>query len=316
MALVNSVADWVQLGLNAGALVTGGVVWKMYFENLQATIGTKEAEVSLANKQVDYWREKAGELEKRSPEAVERVLAERIAIREAEIKRLAEDREHDTQELDRVEQEVAVLHRTLEQTKGFREMLSMEHPEPDDPDYQEYLEYMESREDRVVEVEVAYLGVVGVDSGQLLITDPCYIDNQWLDEPFQDDRVYKDMETGATVKWGQDFARFNEPLEPYGKSPNDLIKAGRLVQLPPHPKPETFNYSYNGACQATLSDGYGELVYGKGHPGAGVVFQSGWGDGLYPVYGEKHDGRIMRVYVNVGAEPVPLLTQPSTGPTL
>jgi len=25
MALVNSVADWVQLGLNAGALVTGGV---------------------------------------------------------------------------------------------------------------------------------------------------------------------------------------------------------------------------------------------------------------------------------------------------
>lgn len=81
------------------------------------------------------------------------------------------------------------------------------------------------------------------------------------------------METGATVKWGQDFASFNEPLEPYGKSPKDLLEAGRLVQLPPHPKPETFNYSYHGACQATLSEGYGELDYAKGHPSAGVVFQ-------------------------------------------
>ena len=315
MALVNSVAAWVQIGLNAGALIAGGVVWKQYFENLRATIGTKEAEVSLANKQVDYWREKASELEKRSPEAVERVLAERISIREAEIERLAEDREHGSRELDRIEQEVGMLHRTLEQTKGFREMLSMEQPNPEDPDYQEYLEYMESRSDRVVEVEVAYLGVVGVDSGQLLITDPCYIDSQWLDEPYQDDRVYKDAQTGATVKWGRDFVNFTEPVEPYGKSPNDLIAAGRLVQLPP-PKSESFNYSYNGACQATRSDGFGELVFGKGHPGAGVVFESGWGDGLYPVYGEKHDGRIMRVYVNVGAEPVPLLTQPSTGPTL
>jgi len=308
MVQVDSVADWVQVGLNAGALIAGGVVWKMYFENLKATIGTKEAEVSLANKQVDYWREKAGELEKRSPEAVERVLAERISIREAEIGRLAEDREHGSRELGRVEQEVAVLHRTLEQTKGFREMLAMEQPDPNDPDYQEYMEYMESRDDRVVDIEVAYLGVVGVDSGQLMITDPCYIEGEWLDEPFQDDRVYKDTETGTTVKWGQDFVRFNEPLEPYGKSPNDLIEAGRLVQLPPPSKPESFNYSYNGACHATLLEGYGELVYGNGHPGAGVVFQSGWGDGLYPVYGEKHDGRIMRVYVNTGAEPAPPLT--------
>lgn len=163
----------------------------------------------------------------------------------------------------------------------------MEQPNLDDPDYQEYLKYMASRDDRVVEVEIAYLGVVGVDSGQLLVTDPCYIDSEWLDEPYQDDRVYKDTQTGATVKWGQDFVRFTEPLEPYGKSPDDLIEAGRLVQVPPPPKPESFNYSYNGACQATLSEGYGELVYSKGHTGAGVVFQSGWGDGFYPVYGES-----------------------------
>ncbi|GAB2664412.1 hypothetical protein GCM10009743_45670 [Kribbella swartbergensis] len=129
MALVDSVADWAQVALNAGALLTGGVVWKMYFENLKATIGTKDAEVSLANKQADYWREKAEELEKRSPEAVERVLADRISIREQEIERLSSDREHSTQELGRIKEEVRVLNQTLEQTKGFLAVLKMEAPD-------------------------------------------------------------------------------------------------------------------------------------------------------------------------------------------
>jgi hypothetical protein len=144
-----------------------------------------------------------------------------------------------------------------------------------------------------------------VDSGQLLITDPCFIEREWLHEPYQGDGIYRDTQTGATVRWGHDFVRFDEPLEPYGKSPNDLIEAGRLAQLPPSRRPKTLNYSYNGAYQATLSEGYGELVHDTGAPAAGSCSRRA-GDGFYPVYGEKHDGRIMRVYVNVGAEPVPL----------
>ena len=313
MALVHSVADWVQIGLNAGALIVGGVVWKMYFENLKATIGAKEAEASLANKQVDYWREKATELEKRSPEAVERVLAERISIREAEIERMARDKEHDSRELERVQKEVGLLHRVLDQTRGFREVLAMEQPDPSDPDYEEYVQYIQSRADEPVEVEVVYLGAVGVDSGQLLITDPCYIDKEWLDEPFETGGTYKDTETGTVVRRGQDFANFGDPLEAYGKSPKELIESGRLLRVPSPSTPETFNYSYNGACQATLSsEGFGELVYAAGDAGAGVVFQSGWGDGFYPVYGEKHDGRIMRVYINLGTNPLPASTGPAS----
>lgn len=306
MAVADSVADWVQVALNAGALIAGGVVWRMYFENLKATIGSKEAEVSLANKQVDYWRERAAELEKRSPEVVERVLADRIAIRETEIARLADDKDHSAQELARVEQEVAVLQRTLEQTQGFREMLVMDEAplDPEDPADQAYLQWLDENpeavdEDRVVKIEVEHLGNVGVDSGQLLITDPCYIDGEWQDQPYQDDRVYKDVQTGEAVTFGRDFTRFDEPLKGYGDTPEALLASGRLVQLPAK-MPETFAYSYNGACQATLSSGHGELVYRRGHAGAGVAFSTAWGDGTYPIYGEKHDGRIVRVYVNVG----------------
>ncbi|WP_460664538.1 hypothetical protein [Kribbella swartbergensis] len=173
------------------------------------------------------------------------------------------------------------------------------------------MEYLKDREDRVVEVEVEYLGVACVDSGQLMITDPCYIAAEWLDEPYDYVRKYRDTQTGDVVAWDPGEVRYTEPLEPYGQTVPALVEAGRLVQLPPPPAPEEFHYSYNGACQATLSkDGFGELVFGDGNPGAGVVFQSGWGDGYYEVYGEKHDGRIMRVYINCGAEPIPLSQGP------
>lgn len=296
-------SEWLQVGLNAAALVFGGVVWKMYFENLKATIGSKEAEASLANKQVDYWRERAAELEKRSPEAVERILAERIRIREIEIESLAQDREHGSRELERFEQEVAVMRRTLGQTQGFREMLALEEaqPSPDDPEWLEYRKNPPGGDDNpVIQIEVVHLGNVGVDSGQLMITDPCYIDSDWEQEPYQSDRIYKDSESGAVVKWAEDFMRFDEPLADYGETTEHLIASGRLVQLPKPTTPDKFNYSYNGACQATQSAGHGELAYRLGHPGAGVAFHTAWGDGEYTVYGEKHDGRIVRVYVNVG----------------
>jgi len=36
------------------------------------------------------------------------------------------------------------------------------------------------------------LGVVGVDSGQLMITDPCYIDSEWEQEEFDDKQEAKE----------------------------------------------------------------------------------------------------------------------------
>lgn len=277
----------------------------LYVSNLKATIDQKQTAVDVAEQRVNFWKDKAESLQNQSPEVIERRLADRLKIAKEELERLEGERNQDSKEQEELKQEVAVLNRTLETTRGFREMLAMERPSPEDPDYQEFLEYSKTQEDEQVDIKVVYMGSVGVDSGQLMVTDPAYVDSEWRAEPYEDDRIYRDTHDGSVLIWGEDFIRYNDELEPYGKTPNELIESGRLVQLPPPPKPDTFNYSYNGACQATQSEeGYGELTYNLGHTGAGVAFGSGWGDGFYPVFAEKHDGRIMRVYVNTGAAPI------------
>lgn len=53
-------------------------------------------------------------------------------------------------------------------------------------------------------------------------------------------------------------------------------------------------YGYLGACNATLTNGYGELKQG-----ASVVFNTGWGDGVYPVYADIDDeGMVRSITVN------------------
>ena len=83
------------------------------------------------------------------------------------------------------------------------------------------------------------LGVAGVDSGQLMVCDPCYL-GDWVD---------------------------NES--------NDKVADG--------------DFSYAGACKKTIEAEGGQLNFKMGHAGAGVVFTSGFGDGLYDVVAKLTD---------------------------
>lgn len=52
-------------------------------------------------------------------------------------------------------------------------------------------------------------------------------------------------------------------------------------------------YGYLGACNATITKGYGEL-----NEGSSVVFNTGYGDGVYPVYADiNEDGDITRIVI-------------------
>jgi len=90
-------------------------------------------------------------------------------------------------------------------------------------------------------------GSFGVDSGQAMVGDPCYLDN-W--------------DTNKNEDWAIEG------------------KEGE--------------YSYHGASATTLANAYGEL----GNSSA-VVFSTGYGDGVYPVYVQMNeDGRVSKVVID------------------
>ena len=132
------------------------------------------------------------------------------------------------------------------------------------------------------------LGNVGVDSGQLMITDPCYI-GKWESNQFQDIRKYKNKQ-GKILQYGKDFDNYEQIIPKYKTTMNKLISGGEWEKLP-HPHAEDRSYSYRGSCMATtkssstgVSIAYGgELVNSLGVP-LGVSFSSGYGDGCYEVY--------------------------------
>lgn len=256
---VTAAVDVLQLALNAAVLVGGAFIWKLYVGNLNAALVARAAEISSVEKSRDFWKDKAQELEKRSPEVMERTLEDRIEIRGNEIIRLKEDKQINEGALALLQREKAAIESDLLRTVGFRLMLALEdEDETDGP------------EPHAGGTQVVYLGEVGVDSGMLMITDPYYVDDEWQHKLVQGDV----LDDGSFHQVKSDFAD------------------DETISLPP--------YSMNGAFETTNPDGYGELGFDRGHAGAGVVFCTAWGDGGYPVYGELHDGRIIRVFINLG----------------
>ncbi len=136
------------------------------------------------------------------------------------------------------------------------------------------------------------IGHVGVDSGQLLLCDPGYIDSEWEKEEFEDIRVYEHKITKDRLTYGKDFSNYEEVIDQYGKTMNELEATGEWidVQRPSSKQP----FSYNACAGATLSDkGHGQLYYKAGHPGVGVAFRTAFGDGVYPVVATYDDNGII-----------------------
>lgn len=285
-----SIAQFV---VNLLALVAGGIVWKLYLANLKASIASKDAAIQTVEKNLDLWKDKANELEKRSPEFIEQALSKRISVREDEIARLSADQEVGQSLLEEAMRDKKRLENDLARTRGFLTMLTLDDPEGEGESDEA------SPAGEPGELSVKLLGVVGVDSGQLMVTDPCYIDSEWQVQPVQASQAPTDVETGRMCKHREDLVRFDGEADGLEGTADQTIASGRLIETPNQVE-GPFPYSYRGACNATRADGFGELTYRKGHVGAGVVFLTAWGDGSYPVYGELIDGRIVRIYISVG----------------
>lgn len=147
-------------------------------------------------------------------------------------------------------------------------------------------------------MKVKFIGEVAVDSGQLLLCDPCYIDSEWEKEDFEDIRVYENKFTKERLQYKIDFPKYDVVIPEYGKSMNELLETEDWVEV--YDTKEAENpFSYNACAKATLSEhGHGELRFKLGHLGAGVAFSTAFGDGMYPVYAKySDDGTLQSVEV-------------------
>lgn len=131
------------------------------------------------------------------------------------------------------------------------------------------------------------LGTFGVDSGQVMIGDPCYL-NEYQANDFEDNRVYLRTKVVAKTKpllqFKKDFQMYTDIIPEWNKSMNDLIAEGLYERV----KPTIDNsFSYNGACNQTLYNK--ELQGGTLANGLAVVSSTGLGDGEYEVYATYKD---------------------------
>lgn len=144
------------------------------------------------------------------------------------------------------------------------------------------------------------IGQVGVDSGQLMVVDPCYINSEW-----------KNNEKSIGIKfWGQGQEEVAKLLKEQdekviGKNGTyrimteneiHLRKLEREIQrLAKEVDMVVVTYTitentYDTVCDLTSSEEQaGQLNYRMGHAGLGVAFSSGLGDGVYDVYATYKD---------------------------
>lgn len=137
------------------------------------------------------------------------------------------------------------------------------------------------------------IGAVGVDSGQLMVCDPCYL-SRWKDDhpsgpegnlgyKHEDGTIlYCKLHGPCLAEGAIGFFNFDTVIPKYGKTANQLQKEGVIKKVERRPSGK---FTYSGACQATGS----EEQAGELENGTGVAFSSGLGDGHYEVFARYQD---------------------------
>lgn len=126
------------------------------------------------------------------------------------------------------------------------------------------------------------IGTVSIDSGQLLLIDPAYIDDFWKRVPFQDIRIYENIKTKDRIQYKADFGSYEQVIQRYGKTANELLSnRHEWVQLPV--LVDENELSYNAVCHKTNPVDTREPNFGQIAELA-VATRTGYGDGVYKVY--------------------------------
>lgn len=135
------------------------------------------------------------------------------------------------------------------------------------------------------------IGEVTVDSGQVMLVDPLYIDARWQEKPFEDIRQYRHKESGRVLQYLKDFPHYEAVIPDLGRTMNQLNATGEWEQIE---QPIPNELSYNAACRAT-----GRHARGGTFGGFAAAVGTAYGDGEFPVLVQRDEaGRILRVMID------------------
>jgi hypothetical protein len=288
----------VGLIANIGALGVAGILYAAYVKNLRSMVNLKKEQLGVAEQNIKLWKDRASELEKQTPQFIEKILNDRIKVREDEVTRLAKDGESHKAEIELKGNEIELLKKDLEYAQEYRPTLSVY-----DPKEKDFIDV------QVSELTQEVVGEICVDSASLMIGDPWY---RLMNSEQENDLLtatefrFQNITTGEIFCTNDDLD--SEPsMENFysNMSLRELVQKGMLKELPlsdNYPiEPSTYikgDYQLKGDLKNYKFPLIRNYSFLNGMLGAGVSISLP-GDGIYSVKTESYKGVIQRVIIDI-----------------
>lgn len=278
---------------NLSALTVIGFIYVAYIKNLRSITKLKDEQLKIAEQNIAKWKDKCLELERKSPEFVEKLLSERIKIREDELQRLTQDSEIVASSIEQKNREIVSLKSSLLKATEFRKSYSVWDRETND-----FIEVSRSK------LEQKSIGSICVDAGTIMICDPLYLrmkDEYELEEAPRQERMYKIVETGEVFCTSLHDDNYDMELLGLDESmtPKEMLEQGLLIDLgEPNSFPAIPETYIKGDLLSSEYRKVRHLSFLNGRIGAGITV-SLLGDGVYPIYAESYQGEIQRIVIDV-----------------
>lgn len=285
--------EQINLLINLGALSFAALLYAAYIKNLRALLTLKTSQLQATEKDLALERDRCRGLERQGPEYVEKILNERIRVREEELQRLKADDQNKREDLENLRDKIGELRAELEITRSYGRAIiaSVDGKEKFLP---------------LSDLNLITLGHIYVDSASILICDPWHLERDEKKERedfplIQGGLWVRDVVSGETLFFNNldevvvvDRGREEDTVR-------NFLENGRFVgfdapdELPALPT----TYIKGGTLSHGRKGRVKHCSFYNGLQAAGLVLGVG-GDGLYAVCAEEYEGGIKRIFIDVG----------------
>ena len=285
----------VSLIANLGALTVLGLLYAAYIKNLKSALELKSEQIETQDRHIAMWRDKALDLERRTPEYVEKLLSERINVREDELRRLGEDAENNKSTIEDKNTQLATLREELKATHSVSRSITVYDKKQN-----------ELRTANHSELELIDLGEIWVDTATIFIGDPYHFvitrEHELEERPIPTDVIWFRDNINGDVGFEPNLeTTFWDEVQECTVTLRQLAAEERveLIDAPTsYPVDPSTYIKGEGFTRTGGPDKFKSATFYNGTNGAGIAIGL-IADGNYSVRAEKYDGRIVRIMIDV-----------------